>query len=184
MQESVVRSVACAESGSVIFLEPKNSDLVVPIIVRKMEEESILIGMSNTPTSHPLSHDLFISLLKQRSLKLKKIEIYDYKDELFCARLVLKMRRLRAYNLDARPSDAIAIAVRINAPIYISNKVIQDTAISTKVMQYEEQNAKMNADMHNNEIKIDRLEYDLRKAVEKENYEEAARIRDRIQKLR
>ena len=180
----MVRSVACAESGSVIFLEPKNSNLVVPIIVRKAEEESILIGMSRTPTSLPLSHDLFISLLKQRSLKLKKIEIYDHKDDLFCARIVLKARRLRVYNLDARPSDAIAIAVRINAPIYISNKVIQDTAISTSVMQHEEQNAKADVDIYTNEVNIGRLEHDLRQAVEKENYEEAARIRDKIQKLR
>ena len=184
MRESVVHSVARAESGSVIFLEPKKSDVVVPIIVRRLEEESILIGMSNIPSARPLAHDLFVSLLDKFSYRLKRIEIHEYKNELFYARLILKTRRGRAFNMDARPSDAIAIAVRLGASIYIHNQVIEDTAISMSVIQREERNNRISMEIRRNEIRVDQLEYDLQKAVEAENYEEAARIRDKIQKLR
>lgn len=183
MQESIVRSIARAENGSVVFLEPKQSDVVVPIIVRRLEEESILVGMSNLPTTRPLAHDLFVSLLKKRSFVLRQVDIHDYKDELFYARLVLQVSKLRIHRMDARPSDAIAIAVRMGVPIFIADKVIRDTAIPTSVMRREANSARVGMEIHHNEVKVDKLEYALQKAVEVENYEEAARIRDRIQKL-
>lgn len=181
MRESFVRSIARAENGSVIFLEPKESELVVPIIIRKSEEESILIGMSNLSSSRPSPHDLFVSLLKKNSFRLIKAEIHDYKDELFYARLIVRVNRRKSHSLDARPSDVIAIAVRLGVPIYVSNKIIRDTAISTNVMYYEKKNSKVRIDY--NESRVDKLESSLQKAVELENYEEAARIRDKIQKL-
>jgi len=184
MHEAIVRSIARSDNGSVIFLEPKDLDVVVPIVIRKLEEESVLIGMSNLPSSRPLAHDLFISQLKKCKCILRRVEVHEYKDALFYARMLIKMKKMRRYYLDARPSDAIAIAVRAHVPIYLANKVIENTAISTNIMQSEDQSRHTHSNQYNQEMEIDQLEHDLQRAIEKESYEEAARIRDKIQKLR
>lgn len=184
MREAFVRSMARAGNGSVIFLAPKESDVVVPVIVRKLEEESILIGMSSLPPTRPVTHDLFTTLMRKCACTLTRIEMYDYKDEIFYARLILKINKRKTHVMNARPSDAIAIATRVKAPIYIDEKVIRDTAISTSVMHREEQGTRAELEIERNETRVDRLEHALQKAVEVENYEEAARIRDRIQRLR
>lgn len=179
--EADIWTVARTEHGNVLLLRPKGHKQVVPIVIRQLEAQSILIGLSRINVPRPLTHDLCISLLKYLSAKLVRVEIMAYIDEVFYAHMVINNGKFKNIRIDTRASDALGIAIRARCPITIHKKVIQETAISTSVLA--ENDHTYTADFSNNEIKIDQLEVDLKNAIETENYEEAARIRDKIQKM-
>ncbi len=172
-----VLTVARAEEGSAVLIRPVGSDIAVPIIIGQAEAQSIMIGLANHTTSRPLTHDLVLSILKSTSITISRIEITDLKDNTFFARLILK-RSGKDITLDARPSDCIALAVRVKCPIYIDELVVDEAGVSVNIVDSRTANQK---DEKAEEIAV--LKTKLDQAVEEENYEEAARIRDQIQEI-
>jgi bifunctional DNase/RNase len=172
-----VLTVARAEEGSAVLIRPVGSDIAVPIIIGQSEAQSIMIGLANHTTARPLTHDLLLSVLKNLNVTISRIEITDLKNNTFFARLVLKNGG-KDVNLDARPSDCIALAVRVKCPIFIDELVVDEAGVSVNIVDSQQQTA---SDKKMEELV--QLKEKLDKAVEEENYEEAAKIRDRIQEL-
>jgi bifunctional DNase/RNase len=173
-----VWTVAKAEQGSAVLIKPIGSEVAVPIFIGPLEAQAILIGLANHKMPRPLTHDLLLSTLNQLEVKISRIEITELKEGTFYARLVLN-RNGSDVSLDSRPSDCVALAVRAKCPIFIDEGVVDEAGIPISAA---EAGGKSNK---SSEIQsqISYLEKQLEKAVEDENYEEAALLRDQIKEL-
>jgi bifunctional DNase/RNase len=131
--EAEIWTIAQTDQGNVVLVRPKGSDLAVPIIIGQLETQSILIGMGGVEVPRPLTHDLAVSLLRVLQAFLLRIEINDLQDGTFYARLVIRKEGEEVL-VDARPSDAIGIAVRMGCPVFISEAIVDEAGISVNLV--------------------------------------------------
>jgi len=122
--EVVVEKVQFPEVGEespVLYLKERDGDRELPIVT-----QSITMALQNFKTPRPLTHDLIRDLFDALSLKLLRVVINDLKENTYFARLVLyEEERKILYSVDARPSDSVAIALRMKAPIFVSEYVLR-----------------------------------------------------------
>lgn len=168
-----VFTIAQTEQGDAVLIRPKGTNIAVPILIGSAEADSILLGIKKVKIPRPLTHDLLISTIKHLKARVKRIEITELSDSTFYARLVLEQNG-KEISIDSRPSDCIALAVRLKCEIFIDELVVDEAAISLSFIEDFEKD---------NENMIDALQNKLNAAVENENYEEAAIIRDKIIEL-
>lgn len=114
----------------VIILKEKSGSRILQIVIGLFEAQSIYIKIKNLPTLRPYSHDLLADLLNQLGGRLDRILIDDLKEETFYAKLFVDTRQGKQLIIDSRPSDAIALALRIDAPIYVEEKVLEQIEAS------------------------------------------------------
>ena len=176
--EAEIWTVARTDQGNAVLVRPLGAELAVPIFIGQLETQSILIGMGNVPMPRPLTHDLFLSLLKELEVELERIEITSLKEGTFFAKLILS-KADDSLSIDARPSDAMGIAVRHKCPLYIEETVVDEAGIP--LSSISEQPIEGEIDPLKQEK--EELQQKLNQAVTEENYEEAARIRDKMNEL-
>ena len=108
----------------IVILKDTQNEKTLPIWIGFMEASSIAMELEKTPRARPITHDLLKNLLEKLKFVVTKIEVTDLKDDTFYARIYLK-RDNEEYSLDSRPSDAIAIALRTDSPIFVNEEVIE-----------------------------------------------------------
>ena len=113
--EAEIWTVAQTDQGNVVLIRPKGSELAVPIFIGQLETQSILIGMGAVEVPRPLTHDLLLSAIAALGAQLSRVEIYELREGTFYARLIMKAEG-GEFMIDARPSDAIGLAVRAPLP--------------------------------------------------------------------
>lgn len=190
--EAEVWTVARTDKGNAVLVRPLNSDLVVPIFIGQLEAQSILIGLGSVPMPRPLTHDLFGNLLSTLSAELQRIEITELREGTFYSHLVIQHGK-QDLQVDARPSDAISLAVRAGCPVFIDEQIVQDAGVSTSLIVEENphmqdisglgEEADFGSEAGEQETELEKLRQQLDEAVQQENYEEAARLRDQINDL-
>jgi bifunctional DNase/RNase len=121
--------------GPVVFLETEKNK-IIPIYIGGSEAFSIQTAMDNTPYPRPLTHDLFINVLENNGLRIEKILIDDISEGVFFSRLIIS-RNGDKVEFDARPSDCIALAVRTNAPVYVSTSVLESASVNKDEYKFE-----------------------------------------------
>jgi hypothetical protein len=107
----------------VIVLKSEKDGRSIPIWIGLFEATSIASSMKNMKFDRPMTHDLFKNLTSILNIKVAKVEVCDLIDDVFYARIYFVSKE-NTFSMDARPSDAIAIALRFDAPIYVEEKVI------------------------------------------------------------
>jgi bifunctional DNase/RNase len=110
----------------VVLLDPKQ-ERVLPIWIGPMEGNAIAIGMEKVNTPRPMTHDLMKNLLNEFKVEVIKVVITELKDDTFYALIHLTADG-KELEIDSRPSDAIALAVRMEAPIYCAERVMKTAA--------------------------------------------------------
>ena len=120
-------AVSGDENQFLALLRAPNGELL-PIHIDAMQAISIAAGRSKEQMERPLTHDLFVSVLEMLDAPLTRVEITDLVEGTFYANLVLDRSGV-SVEVDARPSDAMAIAVRTGAPIYVAADVLQSSAL-------------------------------------------------------
>jgi bifunctional DNase/RNase len=163
-----------------LILKEVNGNRRLPIIIGAFEAQSIALEMEGVKPPRPLTHDLIKSILDSLGSELAEITINELKDGTFYAKLSLDSQEI-----DARPSDAIALAVRYGAPIFVSEKVMEEAAFLPENEEPEQADA-AKAGGKPKEAGISKLEAlraQLIEAIEREDYEKAAKLRDEIRKL-
>ncbi len=203
--EADIWTVAQTEQGNVILVRPKHSSVAVPVFVGTLEAQSILIGLGRVEMPRPLTHDLFLSVLMGFRAVLARIEIYDLREGTFYARLVIESPQGEQV-FDARPSDAMALAVRCSAGVYIAEAIVEDVGVPVDVIreaaeasEKDTKDAAAGSDAAGGQAaevvpsgqdaspersaERDELLKQLDLAVEREDYEKAAAIRDRLKEL-
>lgn len=198
-----VWTVAQTDQGNVVLIRPKESDLVVPIFIGQLETQSILIGLGRVDMPRPLTHDLLMSVIHALEADLVRVEIRDLRDRTFYANVVIKAVE-GEITIDARPSDAIALAVRCRAEVYIAEDIVESAGVPVDMIReapgVEEAPADDGLDsmltgrlgMHVDagtdtgseaDGERTRLRAELDAAVAAEDYEKAAALRDRLREL-
>ncbi|TVR55521.1 MAG: hypothetical protein EA426_15065 [Spirochaetaceae bacterium] len=176
--EAEIWTVARTDKGNAVLVKPLGSERAVPIFIGPLEAQSILIGLGNVPMPRPLTHDLFISIMEKLSVTVDRVEITELKDGTFYSRILLK-QGMKKIPVDSRPSDALALAARLHCPLYISETVVDEAGVAVNLIAEEEGDVAVNVQ----DDKKTTLEAELKRAVDEENYEEAARLRDQINDL-
>ena len=159
-----------------VLLKEKDSKKVLPILVGSFEAQSIALALEVVETPRPLTHDLICEMIKKINGKLVSVNISKLNDGVFYAKMKIKGLKFGVKNIDSRPSDAISIALRLNTQIYVSPEIIKEAAVNQEEIISEES-------LITPKYSIEDLELKLKKAVEKEEYEKAAKIRDKLKDL-
>ncbi len=157
--------------GFVVILKDKTEKKWLPIWVGHYEAKMISLALEKVIPVRPLPHDLIKNILDALDVVVTRVVICNIKGNTYFATVRLKINQTEK-EIDARPSDAIALALRVNAPIYVTEEVL-DKASTEKVTLKNEK-----------EIKLIELQQKMQRAVEVENYEEAAKLRDQIRSLK
>jgi bifunctional DNase/RNase len=162
----------------------------LPIVIGMFEAQAIAIEIEKIIPNRPMTHDLFKSFASNFNYSINHILISDMREGVYYANIVCKSSS-KVIEIDARPSDAIAIAVRFDAPIYCSAKVMaefaseyieeeerKETEKSTPTKKPTSGTPKSSDSLK--DYSLDKLNQLLEKAINNEDYERAARIRDEI----
>ncbi len=133
MIEMKVMGIALdTRTGSpIVVLHDKDNRRALPIWIGSAEASSIIRKIENLAVTRPMTHDLVISIIEKTGYKLTKVEINDIKKETYFATIFLENDEGKVIEIDSRPSDAIAIAIRIDAPIYVTANVLSNGSVST-----------------------------------------------------
>lgn len=170
--------------GFVILLKGQEDKRTLPIFIGTVEAQSIALFVSKVKMPRPLTHDLLKSVLENLKCRVERIEVCDLREGTYIAKLVL-VHNGTEIEVDSRPSDAIALALRVSAPIYVDEKVMDEAGrefIETEESTLEEAQ-QYTEEEEEESTKLERLRKELEKAVEEERYEDAARLRDEIKSL-
>lgn len=121
----------------VVILKDLEGKRYLPILIGPFEATAIALALEGTPVPRPLSHDLMRTMLESLQAHLEQIVIHDIKDSTFFAKLVVRTNG-DTQEIDARPSDGIALALRMQAPIYVSDKIVLEETVADKKSEQEE----------------------------------------------
>ena len=170
----------------VLILGDKNSQRRLPIVIGSAEAESIAVGIEKHKNGRPHTHDLFIRFAKEFGIEIMEVVINRFRDGVYYAMLVCKQGDDLTM-VDARPSDAIAIAVRLGCEIYAYESVMEEAGIIMEDMEKQDNDqaddnlinkstTKTSLDL----LDLESLEDLLQEAIDNEDYQKAAQIRDEI----
>jgi len=162
----------------------------LPIIIGGFEAQAIAIELESMTPSRPLTHDLFKSLADEYNINVKEIVIYNLIEGIFYAKLISE-RDGKEIEIDTRTSDAIALAVRFNCPIYTHEFILasagiildetekDETSIENELepLEDESKNVDTPKSVSYDDLTLDELNKRLQDAIETENYEEASKIK-------
>lgn len=163
----------------------------LPIIIGQFEAQSIALEIEGIKPPRPLTHDLLKNVIDNLGGTITEIIIDELKENTFYSKIKLEISSM-SNEIDSRPSDAIALAVRTGSPLFVSEDVMKIAAFvpssedSEEELQdpIEDKNLESTSAKKNiSETRLAQLQNQLREAIEKEDYERAAKLRDEIAKL-
>jgi len=185
------------QSGSyVLTLSEASGKRKLPIVIGGFEAQAIAIELEKMAPNRPLTHDLFKSFCEAYNVMVTEVIIYKFHEGVFYAKIIC-IKENEVTEIDSRTSDAIAIGVRFNCPIYSYNSVLDEVGNTKELGEFDED------DDSSDEDNIEQLEFDdpfnhdvysddndsieelqnkLKEAIEREEYEIASRLRDEIAK--
>ena len=170
--------------GFVVLLKGVKDERSLPIFIGAVEAQAIALWLNKVEVPRPLTHDLLKNVLVYLECRLVRVEVSDLKDGTFYAKLILDTGGTERA-MDSRPSDAINLALRLDAPLYVDEKVMDEAGrIFPAEKMSEQQDGESAADEPPKVPTIESLQHQLDKAVRDERYEDAAKLRDEIQHLR
>lgn len=187
-------SITQTQSYAVV-LEEVNGKRRLPIVIGGFEAQAIAVALEKMPTTRPLTHDLLKNMFNTFGMELVEIVINNLKEGIFYALLVCKIGD-RVEEIDSRTSDAIALAVRFNCPIYTyefildSAGIIMDEQLTSGEGARKKEKVEIaaaeeepDASLANiNKLSEKQLNELLNKVLKNEDYEKAIRIRDEIER--
>ncbi|MGD9118984.1 MAG: bifunctional nuclease family protein [Dehalococcoidia bacterium] len=116
--------VSAVNDQRVVILKEKIADRFLPIWIGPVEADVIAIKLQNVPVTRPLTHDFVCDVINALGATIKSVVVCELKEETFLAKVVLESKG-KGLEIDCRPSDALAVAVRVNAPIFADEKVLE-----------------------------------------------------------
>ena len=158
----------------------------VPVIIGTSEAQSIAIFLEGLHPPRPLTHDLFVAFMKKFDVSLKEIFIYKFADGVFYSDLIFSKDN-HDIKIDSRTSDAIALAVRANAPIYTTETIMREAGIFVEDEDddvYEDFDYQKSVQQKRSidNFSEEELKISMEDAIAKEDYEKASRLRDLLNK--
>jgi len=165
-------SVYAPYQGYVVILKENGGKKWLPIFIGFPEAIHINRVMQDGPNPRPLTYDLFQSILNSLDAKINEVVITHLRDKTFYAEVIITDTTDKTLVIDARPSDAIALALKSNSPLLVNAEILEEAGLEG--VEEIEQEA---------ELRLKILNQQLNEAVEQEDYEDAAKLRDMIIEL-
>lgn len=185
-------------SHPLVWLKDKDQKVFLPIAIGNFEAVAISLALHDEPPPRPIAYDLLCAIMDGFDVRVEQVLVSALRDETFFAEITL-VRDGETIIIDSRPSDALAMALRVDAPIFVADQVIEEAGLPVEVEDPRlpvetdgdiaavvkaagEDDA---AEEIGDEVaqKVDALKERLQEAVALEEYEEAARLRDEIGRL-
>lgn len=170
------------DNAYVLILIEEDGERRIPIIIGGAEAQAIAIQLENLKAPRPLTHDLFLNFANAFDVKITEVIIYKLQEGIFYSKIVCEKGDL-SIEIDARTSDAVALAVRFNCPIFTNSDVIARAGI---VLDLEKEiktpETEVFAENEFSALSIVELQELLNEAITNEDYEKASQVRDEINK--
>ncbi len=160
-----------------VVLKEIEGDNCLPVIIGAFEAQSIALAIEVLETPRPSTHDLICDFIKKSDSNLKAIKINDLQDGVYYSTIEIESKNSNNIVIDSRPSDAIAIALRLNAPILVNPEILLEAGVPESSLTEE------NLKERNKDVSIIELKEKLKIAIDQEDYEDAAKLRDKISNL-
>lgn len=184
--------------GYAIILKEVGGERRLPIIIGQSEAQAIAFELEGIKPPRPLTHDLLKNIIENFGYSIDSITINELKDSTFYAKI--KFDLSSAEEIDARPSDAIALALKFAAPIYVASYIMDEVGFlpdgdDSNILRSESEEGEEYEDSETEESyeeetsgnpedkKLKKLKHELDEAISKEDYERAAVLRDEIKKI-
>lgn len=162
----------------------------LPIIIGAFEAQAIALELEKIQPPRPMTHDLLRDTFDAVDIDVSEVVIDELREGTFFAK-VRYQHNGEAHQLDSRPSDAVALAVRVDAPIFVAPEVLDEAGIAadeedvSALAEAESGGGSEGEEEERQPVsRLQRMENELEKAVEEENYEKAAELRDEIEALK
>lgn len=165
----------------------------IPVVIGAAEAQSIALKMESITPPRPMTHDIFVSFAHAFGVKLTEVFIYKFEDGIFSSEMTFTDGE-RTVTIDSRTSDAIAIAMRTGAPIFTTPDILDETGFEMEVKEEGERDDDGSPDIADDpsafgspkleNYAVEELEKTLQKLIEREEYEEAARVADILKRKR
>lgn len=187
-------SYSQTQSGAyALVLAEENGERRIPIIIGAFEAQSIAIQLEGLKPPRPLTHDLFMNFALAYHINILEVTIYKLEEGVFYSRLLCDDGKTKI-TVDARTSDAVALALRFNCPIYTTEEVMNKAGIKLDLSKEAEEEQEKEEKGYFNEphekrnpqseefrdMNLEELQESLEEAIKNENYERASLIRDEI----
>ena len=175
--------VSLSNMGFVVFLRngTDTEKRTLPIFIGATEAQAIALYLDRVSVPRPLTHDLLKTVMDNLECRMKRVEICALRENTFFAKLILEWNGVES-EIDARPSDAIALALRFTAPIYVAEEVMEAAGVMLAETTKGGTGATAEPPSHRL-APAEALKQKLAKAVAEERYEDAAALRDELKKL-
>lgn len=165
----------------------------IPVVIGAAEAQSIALKMESITPPRPMTHDIFVSFAHAFGVKLLEVFIYKFEDGIFSSEMTFSDGE-RTVTIDSRTSDAIAIAMRTGAPIFTTKAILDETGFEMEIKEdaeqeedspeEEEADTGLNREPRLENYAVEELEKTLQKLIEREEYEEAARVAEILKRKR
>ena len=181
-------SYSQGKSGAyaLILAEKGEGGRKLPVVIGGAEAQSIAVAMEKSVAPpRPLTHDTWMNMLKEINVKIEKVVIHRLVNGVFFASIYSMDENGKQLIFDSRPSDAVALAVRVECPIYALASLLEQAGITPQEEQQADGTTEIEEELDTQEEQTrEELEQLLEEAVENEDYELAARLRDKLDKLK
>ena len=168
--------------GYAVLLKESLGDRYLPVIVGSFEAQSIALALEEVQMPRPMTHDLFCNIMDELTIEISEVVISELMDGTFFSKISM-VSKLGTRDIDARPSDAIALALRVGAPIYVLESVMDEASVREEVVPSANMTPEDSLTEGLPHEYLKQLEEQLNRAVGEEEYEKAAEIRDKIKKI-
>lgn len=136
-----IRGISYSSANSetyILILEGENTQKKIPIVIGSFEAQAIALALEkDLSTPRPLTHDLFVSFIKEMNATLKSVVIYKFQEGVFFSNLIFEKENGELFELDSRTSDAIAIGLRVETPIFAYKQVIEQAGVPFEIVDDE-----------------------------------------------
>ena len=170
--------------GYLVMLQSFEDNESLQILVGTKAAKQIALAKEGVNFPRPSTHELLLDMIENFEVKIKKIIITDYKSSTFFAKIMLFNHNYGEIIIDSRPSDAIILSLRSNAPLYVNKSVLSANIKADSLDNNIEQLDYESRLYSNTELMLRKLNQNLEKAIEFEEYEKAAKLRDEISNLK
>jgi uncharacterized protein len=176
---SQIWTIAQADAGNAVYIRPDGSNIVLPVYVSEIDIQTILVELTHILAPRPMVHELLLSTIEALQGKLDHVEIYGIRSGTYLCRLVLTQNG-KEIRLESRPSDILCLSARVECPVHIDDEVLASNGVSVDLVS-------VGTDVPVNSTEspsvIGFLQKELQSALDREEYERAAILRDRLQSI-
>jgi len=176
---SNIWTIAQADPGNAVFIRSEQSDLVLPVFVSESDIQLILVELTHILAPRPMVHELLLATIEALHGRLDRVEIYGTRSGTYLCRMVL-VHRGREIALESRPSDILCLSARMDCPIYVDDGVMARNGVPASSVSG---NSELLSAPKSEQPVVTYLQNELKTAVDREDYERAAELRDQLNEL-